>query len=197
MQHPCPTADCFSDVGAGAAHWIYLKPPSGRLSVDHQTLGDDYLYRQIVRHVTPVRDWQSAQMNLCMRWQQQRLKATGPKKVAKHDSTLSSRRKDFERIDTTDGRNPGFLRIKVARDQEPSWLGAIVAQHDVKHEFDQRRCAVAHFVELNFGQRSRLRKRVGTKRPENRRENEKSNELDYLQFVNRALRTSSTSSAQS
>src|SRR5215212_3840763 len=169
MQHPCPPADCFSDVGAGAAHWIYLKPPSGRLSVDHQTLGHDYLHPQIVRHVTPVRDWQSAQMNLCMRGQQQRLKTTGPKKMAKHNPTLSSRRKDFERIDTTDKREPGFLRIKGARDQEPSWLGAIIAQHDVKHEFDQRRCAKAHFVELNFGWRSRLRNGDDTTRPENRR----------------------------
>src|SRR5215212_9163636 len=183
MQHPCPAADCFSDVGAGATHWIYLRPSSGRLSVDHQTLGDNYLLPQIVRHVTPVRDWQSAQMNHCMRGQQQRLKATGTKKMAKHNSTLSSRRKDFERIDTTDGRNPGFLRIKVAGDQEPSWLGAIIAQHDVKHEFDQGRCAKAHFVELNFGWRSRLRKRVDAKRPENRPDNEKSSELDYLQFV--------------
>src|SRR5438128_64011 len=84
-----------------------------------------------------------------MRRQEQRLKAARAEEAPDTDASLASWRKNFKGIDTA------FLHgcltwSESAWQQKPSRRFTIVAKHDVKNEFNQRRLAEVHFAEFDF-----------------------------------------------
>src|SRR2546425_10732179 len=86
-----------------------------------------------------------------MRRQEQSLKAARAQEVTDDDTSLATRRKNFQSVDAAFRANRCGRGSKIARQQEPSCRRSVVAQPDIEIEFGQWRLAESHFPKLHCG----------------------------------------------